>query len=336
MANLFSSTNDPLFFIHHGGIDHFWYQWQERNKTRFNDVRRSVIDFHRLNEPVPSDRIEGITTLDTPVFQTGEFAPLIHVSQVMDTINQDGNGFLCYVYDSEYVDFRGTPVANAMPNGGKPNLSAYPSVPVQKLQPWTGLEEGEDAGWSTSSSPGDSGHRHHGPDLNMTKIPEINHTAMPQAADTATPSVVFPAEKAAETEKPKTSMAQGKSFLGLGVQPGSGSQHGSSSSLYDPTPVPERPSRGPAKSQKQVSRQAQQDQPSWSYNEQEMFESEDQVQGDQVQEIQQQFSWPLWENQPLAPPGGYAPPRLVDSGLLPLKPLPSRLSETPQHLQGQV
>jgi hypothetical protein len=234
MSNLFASTNDPLFFIHHGGIDHFWYQWQSRNKSRFIDIRRSVIDFHRLDEPIPEARIEGITTLDSPVFQTGEFARLINISQVMDTINEDGNGFLCYVYDSEYVDFSGTPVANALPNGGRANPNAYPSVaPLAKpLAPWVGMapEDGGDRGLDT----GLSGHHHDGAapmDMNMSDMAPTSTTA----AITTLKAVVTDAspEMPVKTNKPKKSDANPNvdQFLEFGAQLGSGLLPGSIS--YD-------------------------------------------------------------------------------------------------------
>jgi len=99
MANLYTSTFDPLFWVHHGGIDHFWTQWQGRNKTRLADVRRTIIEFSKIGRPVPSDRQDGITTLDSQIFHTEGFAPIIKISQVMDTLNEDGKGILCYKYD---------------------------------------------------------------------------------------------------------------------------------------------------------------------------------------------------------------------------------------------
>jgi Common central domain of tyrosinase len=101
MANLFTSTNDPLFFIHHGGIDNFWWRWQGRNATRLKDVRRSVIEFHQEGERVPFGGAFWVTKLDTPMNMVGEFAPVIPIKAVMDTLNEDGQGFLCYKYDSD-------------------------------------------------------------------------------------------------------------------------------------------------------------------------------------------------------------------------------------------
>jgi tyrosinase len=100
MADLYSSTNDPLFWVHHGGIDQFWTRWQGRNRTRLQDVRGSTIDYHRVGQIVPKGRTAGITTMDSLIFQVGKFAPIIPICQVMDTLNEDGEGFLCYKYDA--------------------------------------------------------------------------------------------------------------------------------------------------------------------------------------------------------------------------------------------
>jgi tyrosinase len=103
MGNLYTSTNDPLFWIHHGGIDNFWWRWQGRNQTRLNDARRSVISFHQDGEPLPkSAKGRDIhTSLETEMTMVGRFAPVIPIKAVMDTINADGQGILCYVYDSD-------------------------------------------------------------------------------------------------------------------------------------------------------------------------------------------------------------------------------------------
>jgi len=104
MSNLFTSTNDPLFWIHHGGVDNFWWRWQGRNQTRLKDVHRSVIDFHNEGEPVPEGRVFWVTKLTTPLFMVSGFAPVIPIRSVMDTLNENGDGFLCYKYDSDSYD----------------------------------------------------------------------------------------------------------------------------------------------------------------------------------------------------------------------------------------
>src|ERR1700749_972808 len=99
MANLFSSTNDPLFWVHHAAIDQFWYRWQGRNKTRLQDVTRSTLEFQRMNQPCPANRTCKITTLDSPLFHAGIQAPIIPIRKVVDTLNEDKSGILCYKYD---------------------------------------------------------------------------------------------------------------------------------------------------------------------------------------------------------------------------------------------
>jgi len=101
MADVFSSTNDPLFWVHHGGIDQFWYRWQGRNKTRLQDIHRTYIENHREGQPLPDGIVENeYTSLDTPIHMVGEFAPVIKIRQIMDTLNENGEGFLCYKYDA--------------------------------------------------------------------------------------------------------------------------------------------------------------------------------------------------------------------------------------------
>jgi tyrosinase len=101
MASLFSSTNDPLFWVHHGGIDQFWARWQGRNWTRLQDVKRSAIELHRPGKALPEGKTKDeLTALDSPIFHVGKFAPVIANRQVMDILNEDGKGFLCYKYDA--------------------------------------------------------------------------------------------------------------------------------------------------------------------------------------------------------------------------------------------
>jgi tyrosinase len=104
MGDLYASTNDPVFWLHHGGIDNFWWRWQGRNRTRLRDIRRSVIDFHQEGEPIPENKTAGITTLDSQLFMVGEFAPAVPIKAIMDTLNEDGQGILCYKYDSDSYD----------------------------------------------------------------------------------------------------------------------------------------------------------------------------------------------------------------------------------------
>jgi tyrosinase len=101
MSDVFTSTNDPLFWVHHGGIDQFWWRWQGRNETRLRDVHRSVFESQRPGKPLPEGVKEDVyTSLDTAIFMVGNFAQVIKIRQIMDTINENGEGFLCYKYDA--------------------------------------------------------------------------------------------------------------------------------------------------------------------------------------------------------------------------------------------
>jgi tyrosinase len=92
MGDLFTSTNDPLFFVHHAGLDRLWAMWQETDiKTRLYDVSAAV----NVTGPETSS---ATVQLDTPLWM-GFGAPDRPARDVMDTLNRDGKGFLCYKYD---------------------------------------------------------------------------------------------------------------------------------------------------------------------------------------------------------------------------------------------
>ncbi|KAF2435605.1 Di-copper centre-containing protein [Tothia fuscella] len=88
MINLWSSANDPMFFMHHAQVDHMWSMWQgmsEANAKAFNG-------------PI-SPNGTGLSTLDSPLYMTPFLAPDLPVKAVMDTENKDGSGILCYKYE---------------------------------------------------------------------------------------------------------------------------------------------------------------------------------------------------------------------------------------------
>ena len=91
MRDLFTSTNDPLFFLHHAGLDRLWAMWQEMDiGSRLYNVSGDNRVFFGLT---------GATlTLDSPIWM-GFAAPDRPVRDVMDTMNRDGKGFLCYKYE---------------------------------------------------------------------------------------------------------------------------------------------------------------------------------------------------------------------------------------------
>jgi tyrosinase len=104
MSQLYSSTNDPLFWIHHGGIDNFWWRWQGRNETRLKDVTRTIVQFLQVGEEAPANVTNGFTSLDSDLFMVGDFAPVVKFRQLVDTLDVDGEGLLCYTYDSDSYD----------------------------------------------------------------------------------------------------------------------------------------------------------------------------------------------------------------------------------------
>lgn len=91
MGDPFTSTNDPLFFLHHAALDRIWSIWQDANiKDRLFDVGKPETGFLAL--------FFTPLKLQTPIWM-GFAAPDRPARDVMDTINRDGKGFLCYKYD---------------------------------------------------------------------------------------------------------------------------------------------------------------------------------------------------------------------------------------------
>lgn len=68
------------------------------------DARRSIIEFHNEGEPIPRGAKAGITSLDSDIFMVDGFAPVIKIREVVDTLNVDNTGLLCYKYDSDSYD----------------------------------------------------------------------------------------------------------------------------------------------------------------------------------------------------------------------------------------
>ncbi|KAK8054973.1 hypothetical protein PG993_000200 [Apiospora rasikravindrae] len=80
-----TSPNDPLFFLHHGQIDHLWWEWQQKNASRLEDYNGKA---SHLGED--GDRE---VKLDDIVPMNG-LAKDLTVREVMDTLH----GELCYTY----------------------------------------------------------------------------------------------------------------------------------------------------------------------------------------------------------------------------------------------
>ncbi|KAG5657919.1 hypothetical protein KAF25_007952 [Fusarium avenaceum] len=94
LMDIFSSPNDPLFWLHHTQLDYMWSLWQKADKSRLADIggARTIDGFGPS-----SDKVE-LTTLDTPLWM-GFMNDDVPVKAVMDTLNGDGEGVLCYEYE---------------------------------------------------------------------------------------------------------------------------------------------------------------------------------------------------------------------------------------------
>jgi tyrosinase len=87
MGNVWSSSNDPLFFMHHAQIDRIWALWQSLNPHH-------VFDMGGPTYPNGT----GHTDLNYTVFMIEELAPQVPIYKLMDTKNKNGKGILCYEY----------------------------------------------------------------------------------------------------------------------------------------------------------------------------------------------------------------------------------------------
>lgn len=84
MLNAFSSPGDPLFYLHHGGMDRLWTTWQAAAPGRLSEIGGPT------TFPPGSEQ----TTLDF-VLQYPGLAPNITVREVMDISKKPS----CYAYD---------------------------------------------------------------------------------------------------------------------------------------------------------------------------------------------------------------------------------------------
>jgi tyrosinase len=80
------SPGDPMFFMHHGGIDQVWWRWQNLDLQK----RQYAIAYTKtiLNNP-PSENL----TLDD-VIQLGILAPAVRIREVMNPKDR----VMCYTY----------------------------------------------------------------------------------------------------------------------------------------------------------------------------------------------------------------------------------------------
>jgi tyrosinase len=83
-SSCFDAALDPVFYLHHAGLDRVWWLWQETDrKKRLTDVSGNIV--YNTTEPT--------LTLDFKI-KMDRLAPLVPVRDVMDTRGD----LLCYIY----------------------------------------------------------------------------------------------------------------------------------------------------------------------------------------------------------------------------------------------
>jgi tyrosinase len=88
MRDTFTSINDPIFFVHHAGLDRIWALWQEMDTSR------------RLHDAGPPDyETESVPLSMNSMLWMGIFSRDRKAFEVFDTLNRDGRGILCYKYE---------------------------------------------------------------------------------------------------------------------------------------------------------------------------------------------------------------------------------------------
>lgn len=86
MGDAYNSPGDPLFYLHHGNLDHVLWLWQQQDlETRLHQVGGPVVPFDYGGTNV---------TLDFEI-NLGEIAGPYKLGQLLDT----KGGVLCYTYD---------------------------------------------------------------------------------------------------------------------------------------------------------------------------------------------------------------------------------------------
>jgi tyrosinase len=88
MQNVWSSINDPLFWMHHAQVDHVWAIWQGLSPG--NAVQ--------VNGPIYPNGT-GEVSVDSPLLMEPNIAPDSTIGAVLDTKNNDGTGILCYEFE---------------------------------------------------------------------------------------------------------------------------------------------------------------------------------------------------------------------------------------------
>jgi len=88
------TAGDPLFYLHHTGMDRTWYSWQLRDPVkRKKDISGNLIYEDYTNAKGGNVTLDSL--MDASYLANGKS---IKIRDVMDT----KGGILCYVYDSAY------------------------------------------------------------------------------------------------------------------------------------------------------------------------------------------------------------------------------------------
>lgn len=81
MSDPYASPSDPVFFFHHGFVDHSWAVWEKGNAQRISTISGA------------KDSSGATITLDTTISMNG-LRPSVKVRDVLDTQSTT----LCYKY----------------------------------------------------------------------------------------------------------------------------------------------------------------------------------------------------------------------------------------------
>ncbi|KAK8037835.1 Di-copper centre-containing protein [Apiospora marii] len=85
-TDVFSSPNDPAFFLHHAMVDRVWWMWQALHPTLATTIDSTIT----MNNDPPSRN----ATIDDRL-ETMGLAPAVALKDVFSTL---GGGPLCYIY----------------------------------------------------------------------------------------------------------------------------------------------------------------------------------------------------------------------------------------------
>ncbi|CAN8100041.1 unnamed protein product [Discula destructiva] len=97
MADIYASSGDPMFYMHHNYVDRMWWKWQTANaSSRMMDMSGNTLNetFLEVNGVTLPSSVARNTTLNYTL-TVEDILPDIQIWEVM---NAQG-GYLCYEYD---------------------------------------------------------------------------------------------------------------------------------------------------------------------------------------------------------------------------------------------